>query len=39
MNATSELAESTVRRGEESVQLGELWRDKPALLLWVRHFG
>jgi hypothetical protein len=19
--------------------LGELWRDRPALILWVRHFG
>jgi hypothetical protein len=39
MNATPELAEATVRRGEDSVRLSELWRDRPALLLWVRHFG
>lgn len=22
-----------------SIPLGRLWRDRPALLLWVRHFG
>ena len=23
----------------EKVQLGEVWRDKPAVLVFIRHFG
>ncbi len=26
-------------RDGQPVRLGELWRARPALLLWVRHFG
>jgi hypothetical protein len=22
-----------------TVRLGELWREKPVVLVWVRHFG
>jgi hypothetical protein len=34
------LAAIEVRDGEGRAQrLGELWREGPVLLLWVRHFG
>lgn len=23
----------------EEVRLGDLWRDRPALLVWLRHYG
>lgn len=25
-------------RGQE-VRLGDLWRDRPAVLVWLRHYG
>ncbi|HXU73417.1 MAG TPA: hypothetical protein VN947_29055 [Polyangia bacterium] len=40
MRASEELAGATVvdTDGTERA-LGDLWRERPALLLWVRHFG
>jgi hypothetical protein len=23
----------------DEVELGELWRDRPAVLVWLRHYG
>lgn len=35
-----ELAAAELQRTDgSSVAARELWKDKPALLLWVRHFG
>jgi hypothetical protein len=35
-----ELAAAELRTTDgKSVVAGSLWKDKPALLLWVRHFG
>ncbi|HEY2745334.1 MAG TPA: hypothetical protein VGL86_11945 [Polyangia bacterium] len=40
MRASEELAGAAVVDTDESSRpLGELWRDRPALILWVRHFG
>jgi hypothetical protein len=34
------LADSVVKDTEgRDVRLGDLWRDKPAVLVFVRHFG
>ena len=34
------LAQSmVVGTDDQPIMLGQLWRDRPALLLWVRHFG
>jgi hypothetical protein len=40
MRVADELRAAVVRDtdGRER-QLGELWAARPALLLWVRHFG
>lgn len=24
---------------EHDVRLGDLWRDRPAVLVWLRHYG
>ncbi|HEX2296720.1 MAG TPA: hypothetical protein VHN37_15615 [Actinomycetota bacterium] len=24
---------------ERDVRLGDLWRDRPAVLVWLRHYG
>lgn len=37
--AVSELAAVELRDGDKTLRLGDLWRFKPVLLLWVRHFG
>ncbi len=39
MKVPPELASATVRDGDQIVRLGDLWRTRGALLLWVRHFG
>jgi hypothetical protein len=40
MRASDELARAEVRDTDDRPRaLGELWRERPALLLWVRHFG
>jgi hypothetical protein len=40
MRASDELAGAELRDTDDrSRALGELWRERPALLLWVRHFG
>ena len=38
--ASDELAAAELRDTDDRTRaLGELWRDRPALVLWVRHFG
>lgn len=40
MRVSDELGNAEVRDGDgRAVPLRQLWRDQPALLLWVRHFG
>ncbi len=40
MRASAELAGAPVVDTDgASRPLGELWRTRPALILWVRHFG
>jgi hypothetical protein len=39
MIVSRELAEATVRDGDKTLRLGDLWPSTPVLLLWVRHFG
>jgi hypothetical protein len=40
MRAPDELAAATVVDTDgKSHAMGDLWRERPALLLWVRHFG
>jgi hypothetical protein len=37
---TSDLAELTVRDSDGAeVRLGDLWRERPAVLVWLRHYG
>jgi hypothetical protein len=36
---TNDLADAQVRDGDKTLRLGDLWRSRPVLLLWVRHFG
>jgi hypothetical protein len=24
---------------DRAVRLGDLWRDRPAVLVWIRHYG
>jgi hypothetical protein len=37
---SDELARVEVRDTDDAPRaLRELWRDRPALVLWVRHFG
>jgi hypothetical protein len=40
LSRADDLAKMTVldERGEK-VELGTLWREKPAVLVFVRHFG
>jgi hypothetical protein len=40
MAAVSGLADITLpdHKGEP-VRLGELWADRPAVLVWLRHYG
>jgi hypothetical protein len=39
-SATPELKNAFVVDTDGKTRtLGELWRDRPALILWVRHFG
>jgi hypothetical protein len=34
------LAEVTLRDAEgDEVRLGDYWRDRPAVLVWLRHYG
>jgi hypothetical protein len=36
----NELAQVTVKDVEgRDVRLGDLWRDKPAVLVFLRHYG
>jgi hypothetical protein len=40
MQADPKLAEVTVKDSlERPVRLGSLWKDRPAALVFVRHFG
>jgi hypothetical protein len=40
MRASPELAAAEVVDTDGAARpLGELWKTRPALLLWVRHFG
>ena len=40
MRVDAKLAEAELHDLDgRAFPLRELWRDKPALLLWVRHFG
>jgi hypothetical protein len=35
-----ELADAAVSDADgKEHRLGDLWKDKPAVVLWVRHFG
>jgi hypothetical protein len=35
-----ELADVTLRDQDgEEARLGDLWRDRPAVLVWLRHYG
>ena len=35
-----ELAEQRVTDlGSGEVRLGDLWRDRPAVVVWLRHYG
>ena len=36
----AELAEIRLRDQDgNEVRLGDLWRDRPAVLVWLRHYG
>ena len=40
MNVAAELAAAEVKDLEgKPVRLGTLWAEKPAVVVWVRHFG
>jgi hypothetical protein len=40
MAALSDLADITLPdHNGEPVRLGELWADRPAVLVWLRHYG
>jgi hypothetical protein len=40
MKADPKLAEATLQDGEgRRVRLGSLWTERPAALVFVRHFG
>jgi len=40
MNVDAALAAAEVKDAEgKPVRLGTLWSDKPAVVIWVRHFG
>ena len=40
MNVDPKLADVTLKdREERPVRLGSLWQDRPAALVFVRHFG
>jgi hypothetical protein len=40
MNVDAALAAAEVKDVEgRPVRLGSLWSDKPAVIVWVRHFG
>jgi hypothetical protein len=40
MRVPDALANAEVRTSaDEPRPMHELWRDRPALILWVRHFG
>jgi hypothetical protein len=40
LSSASDLAGMTVLdEKSQKVELGTLWRDKPAVLVFVRHFG
>lgn len=40
LSTASDLAAMTVLdENNQKVELGTLWRDKPAVLVFVRHFG
>jgi hypothetical protein len=40
MRLDSTLAETEVKDADNrTVRLGTLWADRPAVLVWVRHFG
>jgi hypothetical protein len=35
-----DLADLVVQDAEgDDVRLGDLWRDQPAVLVWLRHYG
>ena len=40
LSSAKDLAAMTVLdENKNKVELGSLWRDKPAVLVFVRHFG
>lgn len=40
MNTTERLADIEVLDAEgEAVRLGDLWREQPVLLVFIRHYG
>jgi hypothetical protein len=40
MNVSATLGDVEVKDVEGApVRLGQLWSDRPAVLVWVRHFG
>ena len=40
MERIEELGAITLKdAGDREVQLGDLWRDRPAVLVWIRHYG
>lgn len=40
LSSASDLAKKTVLdEANQKIELGTLWRNKPAVLVFVRHFG
>ncbi len=40
MDSIAELATTSVRTpDDDSIELGELWREQPIVLALIRHFG
>ena len=40
MERVEELGEMSLRDADgREVHLGDLWRERPAVLVWIRHYG
>ncbi|HYV49325.1 MAG TPA: hypothetical protein VFA20_30915 [Myxococcaceae bacterium] len=40
MERVEELGAMALRDADDrEVRLGELWRERPAALVWIRHYG
>ena len=40
MERIEELGAVVLRGADDrEVRLGDLWRDRPAVLVWIRHYG